>query len=120
MAAMMGAALLAGGCGHRASTDVSHTGAGGAARKPFPAIIITEGDITNRKYVTIGDVTVFVSKNTIFDVDPTREMVRSRLQETAGELGADAVVFARYGAVGVSVFSWGSMEGKGRAVRFTD
>lgn len=33
-------------------------------------------------------------------------------------MGADAVALVRYGDVGISMMSWGSLEGKGRAVKF--
>lgn len=83
-------------------------------------IIITEGDITNHKYKILGDVQATVNKTTIFNKDPTKEQVNEELQKEAAKLGADAVVFVRYGTVGVSLMSWGSLDGKGRAVVFTD
>ena len=46
-------------------------------------------------------------------------MVREKLKEEAAKLNADAVVLIRYGTVGVSLWSWGSLEGRGRAVKFT-
>lgn len=81
-------------------------------------IQIFQGDITDRKYRTLGDITVTVRKTTLFHDDPTKEDVKSRLREEAAKLGADAVVFVRYGKVGVSAWSYGSLEGKGRAVKF--
>ena len=36
------------------------------------------------------------------------------------DFGADAVIFVRYGTVGVSFMSWGSLNGKGRAIVFLD
>lgn len=81
-------------------------------------IVVTEGDITKRKYVSLGDITVTVNKTTVFNKTPTREDVNQRLRERASKLGADAVIFARYGESGVSAFSWGSMEGKGRAIKY--
>ncbi|MGE0253928.1 MAG: hypothetical protein AB7N54_15965 [Alphaproteobacteria bacterium] len=109
------------GCGHRSSADVTPlAGPQSEITKKDPALIlVTEGDITDRKYLSLGDISVSVSKNTIFDSDPTRKLVDEKLREEAAALGADAVVFARYGAVGITLFSWGSMEGKGRAVQFT-
>ena len=59
-----------------------------------------------------------VNKTTIFHPDPTQEMVREALQKEAASRGADAVILARYGTVGIGILSWGSMEGKGRAVVF--
>ena len=55
--------------------------------------------------------TITVNKTTLFHPDPTREMVDQKLREQAYELGADAVVLARYGTVGVSFMSWGSLDG---------
>ena len=81
-------------------------------------IQITEGDISNRPYSVIGDISVTVNKTTLFHPDPTKELVAEKLREKAGEIGADAVVLVRYGTVGVSFFSWGSLDGKGRAVKF--
>lgn len=83
-------------------------------------IILTKTDITDRKYQAIGDIDVTVNKATIFDADPTPALVDERLREKAAELGADAVIFVRYGTVGVTLFSWGSLDGEGRAVYFVD
>lgn len=84
------------------------------------AIIITDDDITDRPYQMIGDVKVGVSKTTIFNEDPTPKHVDDKLRKRAAKLGADAVVLVRYGTVGVSLMSWGTLEGQGRAVYFTD
>ncbi len=89
-----------------------------AAAKAPADVLVTEGDITDRPYTVIGDITVTVNKTTIFHADPTRELVTEALKKEAASKGADAVVLARYGAPGISFFSWGSMEGKGRAVTF--
>lgn len=110
-------------CGTRTSTSVEPVaGATQATAKPMPKpaseVIVTENDITDRPYVSLGDISVTVSKWTIFDKDPTQAMVAAALQQKAAEMGADAVVLARYGTVGIGAFSWGEMEGKGRAVVF--
>lgn len=81
---------------------------------------LTEGDITDRKYESLGDIAVTVNKTTLFHPDPTREMVNEKLKDEAAKLGANAVIFVRYGDGGVSLFSWGSLEGKGRAIRYVD
>jgi len=81
-------------------------------------IIVTEADITDRKYKALGDIEVTVNKTTIFHSDPTPEKVKEELQKEAAKLGADAVILVRYGTVGVSFMSWGSLNGKGRAVIF--
>lgn len=118
----MAAALS--GCGHRASADIAPTSAvaahGAVVKKAPESITVSENDITGKKYVSLGDITVTVSKNTLFDSDPNQDMVKAKLQQSASELGADAVVLARYGAVGMTLWSYGSIEGKGRAVKFVE
>ena len=88
-------------------------------KKKAKDVIVTTGDITEKKYRILGDLDVTVNKTTIFNADPTKEGVNEKLKEEAAALGADAVVLVRYGTVGVSLFSWGSLGGKGRAVVFT-
>lgn len=88
------------------------------AKTPVDVITVTEGDIVDKRYVFLGDITVNVNKTTVFHPSPTPALVNDRLKEKAHELGADAVIFARYGKGGVSLMSWGSLEGKGRAVRY--
>ena len=81
-------------------------------------VALFEGDVSDRAYETIGDISVTVNKTTIFHPDPTREMVTERLKEEAAKLGADAVIHVRYGTVGIGFVSWGSLDGKGRAIVF--
>jgi hypothetical protein len=109
-------------CGTRSSTEVAApTGAsappaGKLAKTDPAALTLTDKDITDRKYHSLGDIKVTVSKNTIFDSDPTPAKVDEALREKAADMGADAVVLVRYGTVGVSFTSWGSLDGSGRAV----
>jgi hypothetical protein len=118
-------AIALAACGTR--TDSSVTLAPGATPGPSNAaaaakspdkVVITENDITDRPYQSLGDIEVSVKKWTIFDKDPTREMVSDALKQKAAEMGADAVVLARFGTVGIGPFSWGQMDGQGRAVSF--
>ncbi|ANK83257.1 MAG: hypothetical protein TEF_03645 [Rhizobiales bacterium NRL2] len=81
-------------------------------------IMVTEGDITDRDYRTLADLEVTVNKATLFHDDPTPADVDKKLRAAAAELGADAVVLVRYGTVGVTPFSWGTLDGQGRAVKF--
>ena len=81
---------------------------------------MTTEDIQDRPYKVIGDIVASVSKTTIFNADPTHEMVDQELREEAAEAGADAVILIRYGTVGVSFASWGTLEGRGRAIRFIE
>jgi hypothetical protein len=81
-------------------------------------IIISTNDITDREYLTLADITATVNKTTVFNKTPTPELVNEQLKIKASKLGADAVILVRYGDSGVSLMSWGSLEGKGRAVKF--
>ncbi|MGR0183300.1 hypothetical protein [Azospirillum aestuarii] len=119
----LGFSFLLASCGTYSMADIKPAASGSAASIPAkvktPAdIIVTEKDITDRNYRSLGDINVTVNKTTIFDKDPTPALVEERLKEEAAKLGADAVVLARYGTVGISFMSWGSIDGKGRAVVF--
>ena len=81
------------------------------------SVTVSEADST-RKYRSLGDISVTVNKTTVFNRDPTREDVNQKLREKAAELGADAVILVRYGTGGISMMSWGSLEGKGRAIKY--
>lgn len=83
-------------------------------------IILTKEDITDRKYEVIENLEVTVNKTTAFHPDPTPALVDKKLRADAAKLGADAVVLVSYGKVGVSLLSWGSLDGKGRAVKFVE
>ena len=87
-------------------------------RAPTPPdrVILFEGDIPDRPYEALGDISVTVNKITIFHPDPTKDMVARQLREEAAKLGADAVIHVRYGTIGIGVASWGSLDGKGRAI----
>lgn len=109
------------GCGSYASGSVTPApgaaAAAAAARDPA-TVQLTENDITDRRYQSLGDISVAVRKTTIFDADPTRARVDEALKREAARVGADAVVLVRYGTVGIDAFSWGRLDGNGRAVRF--
>src|ERR1700744_3536628 len=83
-------------CGTRSSTNVTPPAGAPAAApvavKTDPAkMLVTEKDITDRKYHSLGDIQVTVRKNTIFDSDPTPAKVDEALREKGAEMGADAV-----------------------------
>lgn len=124
---LLAAFAVLSGCGTRSSESVTpaagaQPAAATAAVKPTdPAsIIVTMGDITDRPYRSLGDISVTVSEWAIFDTDPTPAKVDEALREKAAQLGANAVILVRYGTVGVGAFSWGKLDGSGRAVVFTN
>ena len=112
------------GCATWSTSSVSNTPAATTANakpevKKLPAqVTITDTDVVDRKYESLGDISVTVNKTTAFHPNPTPELVNEKLREKAAEMGADAVVLVRYGSVGISLMSWGSLEGKGRAIKF--
>ena len=120
--------LVLGGCGSTWSSSSVKDPQTGALVQPSQMaakevknpedVTLTEGDITNKKYEVLGDIEVTVNKSTIFHQDPTQEMVDQKLKEKAAKMGADAVILVRHGTLGVSMMSWGSLDGKGRAVKF--
>ena len=117
-ATIVSSILVLGGCATWSTGSVERREAAAAVAPSNPAkITVSEAD-SNRKYVSLGDITVTVNKTTVFNADPTRELVNEKLKEKAAELGADAVVLVRYGQGGVSLMSWGSLEGKGRAIKY--
>jgi hypothetical protein len=115
--AAVGAFTLLTACADGWSTSQVSKGETAARPARAPADIqIIEGDLTDRPYKSLGDVSVTVNKVTIFNADPTRDMVNQRLRNEAAKLGADAVIQVRYGTVGIALLSWGSLDGKGRAI----
>mgnify|MGYP003654224407 FL=1 len=83
-------------------------------------IVITDTDMSDRNFTVAGDISVTVNKTFIFSKTPTRKMVNEKLREEALKIGADAVILVRYGSVGMTGWSYGSLNGKGRAVVFSD
>lgn len=116
----VGLAAALGACADGWSTSqvAPQAAAAGRAATPVDQIQIFEGDVIDKPYKSLGEVSVTVNKSTLFNADPTRDMVNQRLRQQAAKLGADAVIQVRYGTVGVSAFSWGSLDGKGRAVAY--
>lgn len=102
-----------------ATTSVApRAAAAGRTVTPVDKIQILEGDVADRPYKSLGDISVTVNKVSVFNADPTREMVNQRMRTEAAKLGADAVIHARYGTTGISALSWGSLDGKGRAIAY--
>ena len=112
--AMTGCATWSTGSVDRSSSDVKATVVPTSPDK----IRLTDTDIVDKKYQSLGDISVTVNKTTIFHPNPTQELVNIQLREKAAALGADAVILVRYGNGGMSFMSWGSLEGKGRAIKF--
>lgn len=122
MAILVSAALTAcaGQWGNAEVTPASGTTAAAVAPTDPATITLTEDDITDRQYKVLADLEVTANKTTLFNKDPTPADIDRRLRDEAAKLGADAVILVRYGTVGISLFSWGSLDGQGRAVKFVN
>lgn len=116
-------AISLGGCATWSSGSVDTSTADNKkalAATSAESIEVVETDVSDRKYESLGDLSVRVNKTTVFHPSPTRELVNAKLRADAAKLGADAVILVTYGTVGLSITSWGSMDGRGRAIRFID
>jgi len=79
---------------------------------------VTPGDITDRPYRVLTEVSKEVRKATIFSKGASDAKVFRELWEEAQEHGADAVIFANMGEARVTAMSWGSRRATGQAVKF--
>ena len=119
-------AILASGCTHRTSVSVDPTSKTeiSPARQNFEEkvaandIVLTKDTLEGWKYSSLGSIFVSISKATAFNQMPNQAMIDARLRQEAFKLGADAVILVRYGQPGMSLFSWGKLEGRGRAIKF--
>lgn len=96
---------------------VTWIGSALAASSP-EAVVITEGDITDRPYRIVGDVSVSVKKVGIVDRPPIEVKAENALRTKAVEMGADAVILVHYDRHGFNGLSMGRIDATGRAVVF--
>jgi hypothetical protein len=79
---------------------------------------VVAGDITDRPYRVLGEVTANVRKATVFSRSPSQAHVYRELWERAERLGADAVINAQDGDAHITALSWGSRRATGQAIKF--
>jgi len=82
-------------------------------------VIISEGDLPDRKYKEIGPIEVSVKKLTVFHKGPTKEQANEALIEKARVIGANAVIHVTYKS-GVGLTTWGYMDAKGTGVKIAE
>jgi uncharacterized protein YbjQ (UPF0145 family) len=82
-------------------------------------VIIAEDALPGRKYEEVGPIEVRIKKLTLFNKNPTKEQANEALIERARVMGADAVVNVVY-KHGIGVTTWGYIDAKGMAVKFTE
>lgn len=111
-------AASAGCASYRVESNIEEKPAPAASPSPPAQVLLSEGSLPGRKYSEIGPVEVSVKKLTVFHADPTKEQANDALIEKARLLGADAVINITYSS-GIGLTTWGYMDAKGTAVRFT-
>jgi len=89
-----------------------------AAELPTPPVIA--GDVTDRPYTVVGQITAGVRKATLFSKAASKEKIYRELWERGKKLGADAVIHASYGESHISAMSWGQTNATGVAIKFND
>jgi uncharacterized protein YbjQ (UPF0145 family) len=78
--------------------------------------IAIHADGIDGDYERLGEITVKLSKGTLFSKSPTIEDANFRLQEEASMLGANAVLRVSYSR-GMSLMSYEVLKATGEAVR---
>lgn len=89
-----------------------------AAELPTPPVIA--GDVSDRPYTVVGQITAGVRKATLFSKAASKEKIYRELWERGKKLGADAVIHASYGESHISAMSWGQTNATGVAIKFSD
>lgn len=88
-------------------------------KTPYLTVPVFEGDI-DRPYFVVGHVRDNLRKHFAFQANPTKDKIYAEIWERAKKMGADAVIFARYGATRGSLFNHGSTPISGTAIKYTD
>jgi hypothetical protein len=114
----MALATTAGCAAYRVESNLDEKPAPAASVAPAGQVLVSESSLPGRKYSEIGPIEVSVKKLTVFHADPTKEQANAALIEKARLLGADGVINVKYES-GVGLTTWGYMDAKGTAVRFT-
>lgn len=89
-----------------------------AADLPNPPVIA--GDIVDRPYTVIGQITAGVRKATVFSKSSSPEKIYRELWERGQKMHADAVIHATYGSSHIAAMSWGQTNATGIAIKFND
>ena len=82
------------------------------------SVPVIAGDISDRPYTVVGEITAGVRKATVFSKAASQDKIYRELWERAQKLGADAVVHASYGESHISAMSWGQTTATGIAIKF--
>jgi len=89
-----------------------------AAELPNPPVVA--GDVSDRPYTVVGQITAGVRKATLFSKAASKEKIYRELWERGKKMGADAVIHASFGESHISAMSWGQTNATGVAIKFSD
>ena len=84
-----------------------------------PAIPVFEGDIV-RPYRIIGKIDDNLRKHFAFQTNPTKAKIYAEIWERGKKMGADAVIYAKFGPTVGTLFNHGRTPISGVAVKFTN
>ncbi len=123
IAALGGIALLAAGCTlEKGNYTTSPTGNPKPVAASVAPVAPSQGKLSSGPatgpHTVLGPVEVNVNKLTAFHPNPTPAMARTKLQEKAAAMRANAVVNVEITGPHVSLVSWGTVDAKGLAVRY--
>lgn len=104
--------------GHAQAVDPQSTTPVKASQLPDPPVIA--GDVSDRPYTVLGQITAGVRKATLFSKKASTDKIYRELWERGKKMGADAVVHATFGDSHVSAMSWGQTNATGIAIKFND
>lgn len=91
----------------------------GAAENIPASVPVYEGDLS-RPYVVIGKIEDNLRKHFAFQANPTKLKIYAEIWERGRKMGADAVIYAKFGETKGTLFNHGRTPISGIAVKFTD
>ena len=89
------------------------------SQKAQPTIPVFEGDV-GRHYRIIGKIDDNLRKHFAFQPNPTKAKIYAEIWERGRKIGADAVIYAKYGPTVGTLFNHGRTPISGVAIKFTD
>lgn len=114
---VVGIATTSGCATYRTSSNINSEPT--SAVDTITQVIITEGDLPDKKYEEIGPIAVSIIRPTVLHAVPTKEQANELLVEKARMIGANAVINVTY-KTGNGLLTWGYKDAKGTGVKITE
>ncbi len=84
-----------------------------------PARIAVSEAGSERRYQSLGEITVTLHKTTILQPDPTEAELAALMRAKAATIGADAIIETRFQRIREGL-DGSVLEGRGQAIKFLD